>query len=156
MAGSYATTSELQARFNDTEELVQLTRNVDANTIDAAVLAEALQYAEGVINSYAGKLYAVPLDVGGDTGLAQMIKSTTLDIASWFLLSESDLVSEPRKARYDNAILWLEKVAAGDVVLPSARTEATSVSVEPDAVHGTAGTSSSSLRKFSRDTMEAL
>lgn len=154
---AYATTTDLEGRFEDDEELTFLTDNVAAGVPDTDVEQEVIDDAEGVVDSYVGMRYAVPV-AGTDTQLVARLKSLTLDIASYKLEARTRKVSEARLKQYDDAILWLEKIAEGSVILPSAITEAATVSREPGAAFGQSGTvgGTTNLRVFSRSSQGSL
>lgn len=154
--GNYASRAELQARFSDDAEVAHLTDSEDTGTPDTAVLDEVIEDAEAEIESYAAMRYEVPLDVGGDTGLAARIKSLTLDLAVAKLHDRSGNVPEPNETARTRALEWLDKLSTGKIVLPSARTEATTVSREPRVTWGTAATGTRSQRLFSRETQVNL
>lgn len=154
--GNYASRVELQARFSDDAEVAHLTDTEDTGVPDTAVLDEVIDDAESELNSYAAVRNAVPLDVAGDAGLAARIKSLTLDLAVAKLHDRSGNVPEPNEAARTRAIEWLDKLSVGKVELPSARTEASTVSRDPVPSWGIAGTGDSSQRVFSRKTQEAL
>lgn len=154
--GNYASRAELQARFTDDAEVSHLTDTEDTGTPDTAVLDEVIDDAEAEINSYAAMRYEVPLDVAGDTGLAARIKSLTLDLAVAKLQDRSGNVPEPNETARTRALEWLDKLSSGKIVLPSARTEATTVSRGPVSTWGIAATGDDSQRLFSRKTQEAL
>lgn len=154
--GNYASTGDLKDRFTDETEVSHLTGSADTGSADNDVLNEVIDGAEGEINSYAATMYSVPLDVAGDTGLAAHVKSLTLDLAVARLHSRTGNVPEPIEMGRTRAIEWLDKLAKGDIRLPSARTEVSTVSRDPVSSWGIASTGDSSQRVFSRATQEQL
>jgi phage gp36-like protein len=153
--GNYASTAELEARFDGDPETSNLTDNEESGTPDATVLAEVLDDAEGEIDSYAAVKYLVPLDVT-DARAAARLKSVALDLAVWRLHVRSGSVSEVKQRSRDDAVEWLKMLAKGEVQVPQPATPTSTTSRTPIAAYGTAGTSDSSNRLFSRATQDGL
>lgn len=119
----YATTTDLQARYNERD--LRLMTDADAQAFDAARAAQALADADEEIDSYLGCRYVLPL-----FSLSQQVVMTTpgslvrigCDIAIYRLqtLRPADDVKDARQ-RYDDAIKFLKLLAAGDVQLPDAQ-----------------------------------
>lgn len=153
--GNYGVNADLEARFEGPAELAALTDNEENGIADQAVLTEVWNDAEGQVDSYAGMLYLVPLDVT-DTVVAARIKSVTADVAAWALLNRGDVVSEAKQRSYEAAIKWLEKLAKGEVQVPQPTTPASTGSRDTVSDWGTAGTTTASKRLFSRATQARL
>lgn len=151
--GNYASTSELEARFDGDAEMASLTDNKDAGTADTTVLDEVIDDAEGVIDSYAAVRYLVPVDLA-DTRVAARMKSATLDLAVWRLHVRTRSMPEPVQVARDGVLDWLKALSKGEAVLPQPATASTTSARETLADWGTAGTSSISNRLFSRATQE--
>lgn len=117
---SYATHTDLEGRLG-TAAYVQLTDDAGAGVADVDQASAALREAEGEVNSFLGRRYAVPVNAGGQEALAALLRSVTLDIAEYRLharrLSVPDAVVRKREA----TVAWLRRVAAGEAVLPSVR-----------------------------------
>jgi phage gp36-like protein len=154
--GNYASTTELVARFKNTTEVEHLAGSPSTDTAYTAVLNEVIDGAEGDIDSAAAGLYEVPLDVAGDAVMAAYVKSMTLDIAVGSLFDRGRNVPVAIELARTRRMEWLDKLSEGKRWLPSARTEATTVSRAPDAAWGIASESDDSQRVFSRKTQEAL
>jgi len=155
MSNLYATNAELKARFQDDAEVAFLTDTGASGTPDETVLTEVIDHAEAVINSYAARQYKIPLAVSSDTGFAAMMRSVTLDIAQYFLVGRGNAITTAKQQLYDQAIDWLDKVAAGKVALPSPDTEATTASMDPLATYGFIDDTITS-RAFGRDNVAQL
>ncbi len=154
--GNYASSTDLANRFANDAEVAHLTDTSDTGTPDPDVLNENVNFAEGQIDSYAGRKYLTPLATD-DTVFANFLKSLTLDIAVYHLVgARGDLAPEAKTLAHDKAIDWLEKLAEGKVVLPAAATQPTTAAREPIAAFGTAGTGDNSKRLFSRATQANL
>lgn len=154
--GNYASRAELIARFADEITLAHLLGSADTGSADTAAIDEVIGKAEGEVDASAAQKFSVPLDVAGDTVLGNWIKSITLDLAVANSHARSGNVPEPVANDRDHVRAWLKELVAGTVQLPSARTEATTVSRDPVSTWGTAGTGTSSKRVFSRATQEQL
>lgn len=119
---NYATVAELEDRFPSTADAAFATDTESTGVPDPLVLADALEAAEGAINSRLAKRYATPVAVSGNTELTALLKRYTLDLAEWHLLCRSDHVSEVKKERADYVLAWADMVAKGDYVLSGAAT----------------------------------
>lgn len=128
---NYATTAELQARFPTAADAAFATDTESTGTPDPLVLADALEAAEGAINSRLAKRYATPVVVSGNTELTALLKRYTLDLAEWHLLSRSDHVSEVKTERAEYVLAWADMVAKGDYVLSGATTPSSTGSRSP-------------------------
>lgn len=155
--GNYASTTELSARFGSTEEVAFATDSTDPTTPVTAVLTEAIGAAEGEMNSYIGKRYAVPASTS-DAEVDELLTSCALDMAKFHLLNRKPGTPEQVTAQYERRVAWLKMIANGEVVLPGTTTLASTTSRNPLAswtdservLDDTRG------RLFSRDTCSAL
>lgn len=155
--GNYATTADLKARFESDRNVAFITDTAESGVPDEDVLNEVINHAEGQVDAYCNMRFKVPLDVAGSTSLAAMMRSVTLDIAEYHLLARGRNVSEVTTALHDKAIAWLEKISAGEVMLPSPETEPTTTARTPLIAFGTANTTSDSSRRImTRETQGAL
>lgn len=153
---NYATTSELQARFNSAEEVALLTHTV--GTPDATVLTDMLESAEGDINSRIGKRYATPVVVTANTELTALMKRKTLDLAEFYLLREGDRVSALKERQGESVLLWADSIAEGRYVLSGAVTPPSTASRDPLAswTGSDRDLTDVDTRVFSRETMAGL
>lgn len=154
--GNYASRAELIARFSNEITLAHLLGSADTGSADTARIDEVIGKAEGEIDASAAQKFSVPLDVAGDAVLGNWINSITLDLAVANSHARSGNVPEPIANDRDHVRAWLKELALGTVQLPSARTEASTVSRDPVSTWGIASESASSRRVFSRKTQEAL
>ena len=157
--GNYASTTDLIARFESSADLAHLTDSVDDGAADTAVLDEVINDAEGEIDTYLAKRYAVPIDTTLSTVLAARMLSMTLNIATWNLTAiRGDIVSESKTIAHTLLIEYLTKLSKGELILPSATPVPTTTSDLPGASWGTADAASdqTSQRKFTRSTQSKL
>jgi len=102
---TYATQQNMTDRFGS-QELIELTDEDNAGSINAAALGVALTDADAEINSYLAGRYTLPLTQTSDE-LVRM----ACDIARYRLFDTR--ASEQVKARYDDAIKKLRDVSRG-------------------------------------------
>lgn len=106
----YATRADLEARYGEAE-LVQLSDALGTGVSDEAVLDQALADAsaemEGYLARYAGQPLTLPI-----------LNLYACDIARYRLWR--DAASEEVRARYRDAIRFLEQVAKGAISLGAA------------------------------------
>jgi phage gp36-like protein len=108
---AYATASDLQERYPDAR-LAEVS-NAAGTSITTAKLTTACQDATAEIDSYLGRRYTLPLPT-----VPAVLERVCCDIAIYrlFALLPRESVDDARK-RYEDAIKWLEDVAAGEVDL---------------------------------------
>lgn len=110
-AGSvYATSAQMQARFGEAELISLTDRDGSAGTIVASVLDVALHDATARINGYLAGRYTLPL-----AAVPEMIERLCCDIARYGLYDKG--ANEQVSKRFDDAVRFLEKVAAGTITL---------------------------------------
>ncbi len=148
---NYATTSDLTARFPDEDAVARLTNQdyQDGDSIDTSVLTTFLDQAEGLINSYIGMRYLVPVATTDDS-VAALMKRITLDVAQYNLASTSEILTDAKQVLYDAVIEWLEKISEGKVILPGGDPIASTTS-RPSRVNSSFGT-----REFTREKQSGL
>jgi len=110
---TYGTQQDLIDRFGETE-LIQLTDKVNrpATTIDTTMVSKCLSDAEDLIDSYVGKLYALPIASPPD-----ILTRVTCEIARYYLHGRRTEKDDPVTRDYLGAIAWLKDVAKGLVQL---------------------------------------
>jgi phage gp36-like protein len=128
-------------RFGE-DEIKRLTDRQRTGSIDAEVLAAAIQDAQSEVDAYTSSRYTVPLAVVTDA-----VKRTTADIARYRLYDEK--CPDTVRNRYQEAIAFLNAVAGGRATLgngPSGESAGGSAAIE------TVRTSAD--RKFSLDKLQ--
>ncbi len=95
---------------------------------DATILQMAIEAATEEVRGYLSSRYdttAAFAATGADRN--PLLVEITKDIALWYIirLSNVDILYEPVKERYDRAVQWLDRVAAGRITpdLPAATDE---------------------------------
>lgn len=109
---AYATAAELVLIWGADEATRSADRNFDT-VEDAGAVAQALADASGEIDSYIGKAYELPLA----EPYPQRLVRVCCDIAVYALSSSIAPYTKEKRQRYEDALRWLEKVAAGDLGL---------------------------------------
>jgi phage gp36-like protein len=109
---AYATQSDLVVRFGSAE-LAQLTDPVAGAQPDASVIARALADADAQVDLALSKRYALPLAT-----VPAVLVRIAADIARYLLWN--DRATEQVRARYKDACVLLDRIAAGDVQLGEA------------------------------------
>ena len=114
---SYCTQANMIDEVGE-NELIQLTDRNNLGVIDAVVLAKALANADAKINSYLTH-YVLPLSI-----IPANFELMACDIARFYLFK--DAVPDVVKARFADAIKYLEQVSAKKIVLSADATGASS------------------------------
>jgi phage gp36-like protein len=106
---SYASQADMIERFGATE-LAQRTDRTNGTVIDVAVLARALADADAEIDVYLSKRYTLPLE-----STPTSINRLACEIARYRLFDDG--VPETVRARYQDAVGLLKRMASGEVQL---------------------------------------
>lgn len=141
----YAEKQDLIDRFGR-REIIQLTdrTNTPAATIDDTVVNRALDDAQGLIDSYIGKAYALPL-----AAVPAILVKLCADIARFYLRGGEGLDKDAsERLAYNDAVAYLRDVSRG-LIQP---TDATS-GQPPAATAGGQMQASAPARVMSRDTL---
>ncbi len=107
----YCTQSDILRKL-DEARLVQLTDDEGLGQVNAGRVEQAIADADALIDGYVGSRHAVPL-----SPVPAIIKTYSVAIAVYFLYGRRDRVPESRAQDYQDAVRFLELVAAGKVSL---------------------------------------
>ncbi|MCH8853744.1 MAG: DUF1320 domain-containing protein [Planctomycetes bacterium] len=146
---AYVTNNDIEERLG-TAAYIQLTDDTGSGSADIDKVDEARLGAEGEVNSYLGRRYAVPIDLTAHAEVADVLKSFVLDLVEYRLHSRRPPVPSAVSSKRNQAIAWLDRVARADVVLPS---------VDPileNSATGISAETSSNERFFTRDDLDNL
>lgn len=149
--GNYATNQQLIDRGESSAAMAHLTNNPGGDP-DQDILTDAIQSAEGHINSKLAMRYDTPVDITVDDETERVLKNATLTMAMYDLKGRNGLVPEATQKVYDRLIKWLDNVAAGKAVLPGAATPAATAAREPRLKHR----HTTDLRVFTRGNVSGL
>lgn len=156
--GNYASTTELQTRFENTAELEFLTDKAEGAGIDTGKLTDAIETAEGEIDSALSKRYATPVDVSVDTTLAALLNRKTLEAAEVYMLRKAEGSPDVKQDQLQEVLDWLDKLVEGKRNLVGAVTVASTASADPRADWTDSGRElpDTSARIFTRPTTSRL
>ncbi len=93
------------------KELAELTAD-SGDTPDGQVVAEAIQRADGEIDSYLGMRYTLPLNPVPD-----QVMGLAMDMALYHLYSRRSVIPAVRQQKYDAAVSFLKLAAAEGALL---------------------------------------
>ena len=108
---AYCTKSDILEQL-DEDDLIQLTDDTDAGTVDDDKVDRAIADADAEIDSYCGTRYTVPFATVPD-----IVRKYSVDIAIFNLYARRHGVPEDRQKRYDNAIRFFRDVATNKASL---------------------------------------
>ncbi|MFQ5695812.1 MAG: gp436 family protein [Terriglobia bacterium] len=103
---AYSTQADLLERITE-QELIQLTDDANLGAVDIAKMDAAIAAAAGLLDSYAGARYPLPL-----VKTAQ-VKKLAVDLALYELESRRPPVRETTEKRQEAALRLLRDVAVG-------------------------------------------
>lgn len=115
---SYVDSASIETRLG-TSAYLQLTDDDGDQQADGAVVDEARLGAQGEVDSYLARRYAVPIDLVQHPELTDLLKSVVLDLVELRLRARRPPVSEVILRRHATALEWLRGVADGTIKLPS-------------------------------------
>lgn len=113
---AYATQTDITSRYSMTELLISADRD-NNGTLDAGIVAQALDDATSEIDAYLSARVQVPLLVVPD-----FIKRICVDIAVYRMSENAASLTDEKRRRFDDAILMLSKASSGDVMIPGTNT----------------------------------
>ncbi|MCE5335251.1 MAG: DUF1320 domain-containing protein [Desulfobacteraceae bacterium] len=115
---AYSTITDIKDQLSEAE-LIGLTDDAGAGTVDAGVVERAIADADEEIDGYIGNRATVPL-----SPVPGIVRKMSVDIALYNLYARRhDSIPEIRDKRYENALKFLGQVAAGKITLGSADPE---------------------------------
>jgi phage gp36-like protein len=103
---AYATISDMERRL-PAASLAQLTGAAQGAPEYDAAINEALAWASGRVDSYAGARYTLPLQP------SEQIEKMTVDFAAYFLEQNRGTIREGEQKAYDDAMAFLKDLAKG-------------------------------------------
>jgi len=125
-------------------ELVRLTDDASAGTVDADVVAAAIAGAEAEIDSYVGRRHTVPL-----SPVPPVVRDRAVDIAVYRLYKRRRKANDDVRKSYEDALAWLKDVAKGLVSLGVDDPDATPSPTHRPSIDGPD-------RIFDRDKLEGF
>jgi phage gp36-like protein len=143
---AYITNVDIQERLG-ADAYVQLTDDDGDNQANVGVVDAARLAAEGEVDIYLARRYAVPIDLTDHPEVACLLSAVALDLVEYRLRSRRPPTPPEALIKRVNAVEWLARVAEGSVDLP-ALTSPTATSLR-----GTVAETSGSDRVVSREEM---
>lgn len=107
----YCSQADILERLPE-ETLIQLTEDAGAGTVDAAVVARAIEDADAEIDGYLGSRHQVPL-----SPVPALVRKISVELAVYHLFSRRGGAPEEWRQRYEDNRRLLENVAKGLVTL---------------------------------------
>lgn len=108
---SYADLQTLIDQFGADEVTRSADRDADG-VADTDVVTRALEHADGIIDSRIGVVYDLPLKE-----VPVVLVAYAGDIALYRMSLDTGVLTDEKRRRYEDAIKWLDQVAAGKAVL---------------------------------------
>lgn len=142
---AYVTQQQLIDRFGATPIIERTDRtSTPPEEIDTDVVNAAIGDATGLIDSYLGKIYALPLSV-----TPPILTRMAADIAFYYLLGDSVAQDSAEHRAYKEAIRWLTDVSKGVVSIDAE-------GITPAPQGGGAVRTSPGDRVFTRDSLKGM
>lgn len=107
----YASYSSLVKQYGEDEIINSADRDRDG-VADVDVVDQALDDADGIINSRIGVVYKLPLQI-----VPPVLVAYAGDIALYKMSGATDTYTEEKRQRYEDALKWLDQLAKGLAVL---------------------------------------
>jgi len=109
------------------EELIGLTDDEGAGTINDGRVTAAIAKADGIIDSYCGQVETVPFTV-----VPAVIKQHSMTLAIYYLYSRRSAVPEIRRTNYEDAMSHLKDIATGKAALAPVSADDYEIDVQAD------------------------
>ncbi|MBL8878141.1 MAG: DUF1320 family protein [Phycisphaerales bacterium] len=123
---SYITIAQLEARLG-TPLYARLTDRAVGATADANVAQQIVDEAEALANSYLGRRFVTPIDLGARPELSNVLEARVLDLAEYAAWKGSPFVGQiPGRVEsiHVAATAWFERIATGEIALPASSSPA--------------------------------
>lgn len=146
---SYITNADLETRLGSAA-YVQLTDDTGSGSANEAVVDEARAAAEGELNGYLARRYAVPIDLTAHPELSGILRGLALDLAEYRLRLRRPPVPAEAAARREIAVAWLQAVADAGLDLPALTPPA------PSSLRTPRGQSAGAGRIMTREEFETF
>ena len=114
----YITNQDIEERLG-TQLYIQLTDDTGSGVEDEDKVTEARLAAEGEVDSYVGRRYCVPVETVSQAEVLNILKSVTLDLATFRLYLRKPPMAKEVEAQHEAVLAWLKDVAEGRAVLPA-------------------------------------
>lgn len=111
---AYITQADIVPRRLASKELIELTDDAKTGEVDAVLVTDICAEASGLVDSFAGGRYTLPLTV------TEQIKSLAIDIAVYKLFLRRRRMTDEVKLANEDAMKLLRAVADGDASLDQA------------------------------------
>jgi phage gp36-like protein len=109
----YATDADVQFAAGGADRMLQLFDWNNAQTIDAATLARALEHADGIIDAYARRRFQVPILAPSAT-----IRVFAANLAVHYTRKVRGLITESEAQEIERGHqLWLDRLASGLIIV---------------------------------------
>jgi phage gp36-like protein len=112
MGHPYSTQADVQTAAGGAERLRQLSDVDRENAINVSVVSSAVTRADSIIDSYAKKRYAIPLDT-----VPQSIATMSAQLAVYLMKRDRGMLSQDDIDQHANDVAWLRDLSRGVVVL---------------------------------------
>ena len=123
---AYSTKADILAMI-DEAEVIQATDDTGAGVVDDERVTAAIEAADSEIDGYLGGRYTLPLST-----VPAVLKTFSVDMAIYHMLSRRLGAPEHRKDRYKNAVAFFKSVAKGEVKLGADDPDGTGTSDTPE------------------------
>ncbi|WP_281545898.1 phage protein Gp36 family protein [Grimontia sp. SpTr1] len=107
----YATVDDMLARYGE-DVVYPLADKDQDDALDEEAAERSLNDATGLMNSYLGTRYPLPL-----LEVPDLLTRLCVDIALYWLADDAGGATEEKRQRFEDAIQWLENIAKGRVEL---------------------------------------
>ena len=116
---SYATQQDIIDRYGEDDLIVAADHDQDGEA-DANVVAQGLEDATDLINTYVGKKETLPL-----SPVPAVLKRLCVDIAL-YLMSQPPAITDEKRKRFEDAVKLLTAISEGKVSLGISKADMTS------------------------------
>ena len=115
---AYATLSEAKSAFGDRRTLRTSAGNTEEPPQE--YFERKLEAMAGIMDSYIGIIYSVPVDTSNDDRLAALLSEVNICLFLFAVTSGTAGISEGIETRHAACMKWLKMISEGTAVIPGA------------------------------------
>jgi len=109
---AYCTLEDIQHTM-DEDDVIRFSDDDDSGVVNTEVVDKAIADAGSLVDAYLAVRYTVPMDP-----VPAVINGAACDIAIYKISSRRGIAAEEIRKKFEDAVKFIEKLAAGKAVLP--------------------------------------
>ena len=112
---AYCDLSDVQLACGGEDDLIELSDQNRDGALDGDVIDKAIARADALINTYAKKLFQIPIDPVTDE-----LRERSSELAAYYLRKWKHALTDDDRKDFEEHIKWLTALSKGEVTLDAA------------------------------------